>query len=129
MTGQRPPLDRARLAGFTEGDEQLERELTALFVGAAERYLGEMRCSTGNDGRWRRAAHALKGASANIGADRLAELARLAEQEPAARERLGAMEQELEAIRAFLATAMGRQGRVAAIEPGYSPAVESLSRP
>lgn len=102
MSSSARALDRDRLGSFTQGDEQLERELAALFVGAAERYLGEMRCSTDNEPRWRRAAHALKGASANIGAARLAELARGAENEPPCMERLQGLESELETLRDLL---------------------------
>ncbi|MDX6748808.1 Hpt domain-containing protein [Geminicoccaceae bacterium 1502E] len=100
MTSSPPPLDREHLASFTQGDERLEQELAALFVGAAERYLGEMRCSSDNERRWRRAAHALKGASANLGASAMADLAARAEQEPPSPERLRALEAELEALRA-----------------------------
>jgi len=73
-------MDLPHLDGFTAGDQQLERELAVLFLSTAESYLGRMSQALAAGESWAGAAHALKGASANLGARRLAALARLAEQ-------------------------------------------------
>lgn len=75
-------IDRARFASFTQGDPQLERELGALFVSTAAGYLREMEKACAANLSWASSAHALKGASANIGASHLAELAAEAERAP-----------------------------------------------
>jgi two-component system sensor histidine kinase/response regulator len=72
-------IDTARFASFTQGDPQLARELGALFVSTALDYLREMERLRQEGSDWSRAAHALKGASANIGAVALASLAAEAE--------------------------------------------------
>lgn len=79
MSQSSDQIDSARFASFTQGDLQLERELGALFVSTAEGYLQEMERAQRVNGDWSAAAHALKGASANIGAVRLASLAADAE--------------------------------------------------
>jgi CheY-like chemotaxis protein len=72
-------IDTGRFASFTQGDPQLKHELGALFVSTALGYLREMERVQREGGDWSRAAHALKGASANIGAVALASLAAKAE--------------------------------------------------
>ena len=75
-----PVLDLAHLREFTGGDAQLEGELGALYLSTADLYLEEMaRALAPGGGNWSKAAHALKGASANFGARRVAELAAAAE--------------------------------------------------
>ena len=71
-----PVLDLAHLREFTGGDAQLEGELGALYLSTADLYLEEMaRALAPGGGNWSKAAHALKGARANFGARRVAELA------------------------------------------------------
>jgi HPt (histidine-containing phosphotransfer) domain-containing protein len=72
-------IDISRLESFTGADPALEAELAALFVETAELYLARLRDAVDDVGAWQRSAHALKGASANIGALVVARLA--AEQE------------------------------------------------
>lgn len=101
-----PILDRDRLAAFTAGDRELERELLELYLETAALYLDRMRRAMDDPAAWRSAAHALKGASANIGAVAVARLA--ARQEVTAPD-LAAMEllaAELMAVR----LAVGDQG-------------------
>jgi CheY-like chemotaxis protein len=62
------PLELERLTSFTEGDVQLERELTTLFLSTAAVYLDEMRACLTAGGGWSRPAHALKGAVSNFAA-------------------------------------------------------------
>ena len=76
---QPPAFEVERLTSFTDGDHQLERELTSLYLATAGCI--STRCAAPR--RRRRlgqAAHALKGASANIGAAAVARLAEEAEQ-------------------------------------------------
>lgn len=74
-----PVIDEAHLRGFTDGEPQLERELAALYVSTARQYVERMRQALESGEGWSGAAHALKGASANLGARRMAELAAMAE--------------------------------------------------
>ena len=62
-------------------------------------------------GGWAKAAHALKGASANIGAAAVARLAEEAEHGGPSTDRLARLDAALEAVRAFLRHACGRPCR------------------
>lgn len=101
------PLDLARLASFTEGDQELGRELTALYLSTAQGYLDELRQSLAGRGDWSTAAHSLKGASANIGAVEMARLAAEAEHAAPAPERLARLELALDAVRDFARLRLG----------------------
>lgn len=79
IMSQPVPIALDRLLSFTDGDGQLERELSSLYLSTASLYLQELRGSLGDGAAWERAAHALKGASANIGAEEVARLAAEAE--------------------------------------------------
>jgi DNA-binding response OmpR family regulator len=70
-----PLIDLAHLFGFTDGDRQLEGELLTLFLSSAEVYLARMTEALRSGQSWSAVAHALKGASANLGARRVMELA------------------------------------------------------
>lgn len=73
-----PPVDLARIQEMSEGDRQFEQELIQLFLEDQQRRINVITESL-SPGEWTRIAgeaHAIKGASANIGAGRLAELAR-----------------------------------------------------
>ena len=96
------PIALDRFTSFTDGDGQLERELGSLYVATADLYLEEMRAAltTGGAG-WGRAAHSLKGASANIGATDMARLAAEAEKAVASPELLEALERALAEVRRF----------------------------
>ena len=101
-----PVIDLEHLRSFTDGDPQLEDELLTLFLSTADIYLAR-------DGREpsRRASpgpppvHALKGASANLGACRVMALALAAEQRPPSAEQLAALRAAVDDVRA-LACAM-----------------------
>ena len=99
---QPPAFEVERLTSFTDGDHQLERELASLYLATAGVYLDEMRgASNGGDG-WAKAAHALKGASANIGAAAVARLAEEAEHGGPSDDRLARLDAALEGVRTFL---------------------------
>lgn len=95
-------IDVERLHGFTGGDVELERELAALFLSTAEEYLERMAraLEAGGDG-WAAAAHTLKGASANLGAPRLAALAAAAEAAPPSSGVIAALRRALDDVRTF----------------------------
>ena len=102
-TAVEPVLDMAHLRSFTDGDPQLERELSTLFLATAETYLRDLREALRRGGPWTSIAHALKGASANLGARRLAALALAAERSHPDRAQLEAIEHALEDVRALFA--------------------------
>jgi DNA-binding response OmpR family regulator len=96
-----PVLDLDHLRGFTDGDPQLEGELSTLFLSTAEMYLRGMHEALAGGRPWSSIAHALKGASANLGARRLSALALDAEHSDPSRSQLDAIERALEEVRAF----------------------------
>ena len=114
MVSERP-FDLERLNAFTDGDPKLERELTSLYVASASHYLEEMRAALGHGSGWSSAAHALKGASANIGAGVVARLAENAEHATPSAEGLASLEQAFAAVRDFLAAHLGEAAPAAAI--------------
>lgn len=94
-------IDLARLMSFTQGDGQLERELGALFIATAEGHLREMERALQRKTGWAATAHALKGASANIGAVHLASLAADAERSAPSSAMLDRLRAALARARAF----------------------------
>jgi CheY-like chemotaxis protein len=105
----RPPLDLGRLREFADGDRQLERELATLYVETAAVYIGQMRDALDDPEAWRRAAHALKGASVNIGALELAETAARAERSEPSAELVDELAGQLAAVRSFLSARAAAQ--------------------
>jgi CheY-like chemotaxis protein/HPt (histidine-containing phosphotransfer) domain-containing protein len=99
----RAPIDVAQLDAFTDGDEALERELVTLYIKTARRYLEEMRTAAKAGASWEGSAHALKGASANIGAGDVAALAAAAERTPPSHDMIGALAAALGEVEAFFA--------------------------
>jgi HPt (histidine-containing phosphotransfer) domain-containing protein len=106
-----PLMDLVHLRSFTDGDAQLEQELGALYLATADLYLARMAAALegghGGGGDWSSAAHALKGASANLGARRVAALAAAAERAPAEPDRLAALRRAIEEVRAFFERGRG----------------------
>ena len=96
-----PVLDLDHLRDFTDGDPQLEGELSTLFLSTAEMYLRGMREALVSGRPWNSIAHALKGASGNLGARRLSALALAAERSEPSRSQLEAIERALDEVRAF----------------------------
>lgn len=103
------PFELERLNSFTDGDPQLGRELTTLYFSTADLYLEEMRVALSGvgAGSWSRAAHALKGASANIGAATVAKLAGDSEHTQPSVERLRGLQDAVAAARDFVTTHLG----------------------
>jgi PAS domain S-box-containing protein len=73
----RVPIDLVRLHELTEGDPEFTRELATTFMLSGQQILAEMQAALASTDRdaLNRAAHKLKGASANIHAEPLRELA------------------------------------------------------
>ena len=102
MPTPRPaPIALEQLGSFTGGDDQLERELGSLYLATADLYLDEMRAALAGGADWSRPVHALKGASANMGAMEVARLTADVEHAPPSRHRLAEIERALEEVRAF----------------------------
>lgn len=72
-------IDRQYLARFTLGNAALEQEVLELFSAQLPVYVKQLRDADASR-LWREAAHSIKGSAAAVGAKRLANLARLAEQ-------------------------------------------------
>jgi DNA-binding response OmpR family regulator len=128
MSGLEAPVDLPHLRSFTEGDEQLEHELLALYLSTAEVYLAEMRRALDGRDDWRRPAHALKGASANIGAREVAALAQRAEREAPAPVPLAALDDALERVRAFFRSRAGSLTEAPGITRGDCHTSSALDR-
>jgi CheY-like chemotaxis protein len=96
-----PVVDLDHLRQFTDGDLQLEGELSALFLATTEVYLKDMRAALREGRAWASTAHALKGASANLGARRIAALALVAERSEPSPGQLEAIEAAIDEVRAL----------------------------
>ena len=99
-----PILDLDHLASFTDGDRALEDELAALYLSTAEVYLEQMREALATGESWRAPAHALKGASSNLSARRVASLALAAEHASPSAARLDPLRAGIEEVKAFFAS-------------------------
>ena len=96
-----PIVDLDHLLSFTDGDLELESELSVLFLSSAEAYFDRMSRSLQAGTPWTSSAHALKGASANLGARRLAALARATEHQPPAAADLKVIRRAIDEVSAF----------------------------
>jgi HPt (histidine-containing phosphotransfer) domain-containing protein len=106
-----PVIDMDHLLSFTDGDLELESELSVLFLSSAEAYFDKMSRSLQAGTPWTSSAHALKGASANLGARQLATLARSAEQRPPAAADLERIRCAIDEVSAFFAARRRAPGR------------------
>lgn len=70
---EQSPVDIEHLNMFTEGDPEEEQELLDLFFEQAEISVSELQAAldSGDIEAWKKAAHRLKGAAANLGANML----------------------------------------------------------
>lgn len=96
-----PVIDIEHLRGFTDGDLSLERELAELYLSSADLYLSRLEAATSDTEAWRRHAHALKGASTNLGAGEVGALALRAEHGEPDQELLKEMTAAVDRVRAF----------------------------
>jgi HPt (histidine-containing phosphotransfer) domain-containing protein len=98
-----PIIDLEHLASFTGGDRALEDEIAALYLSSARVYLEQMQEALAKGESWRSPAHALKGASSNLGARRVGSLALAAEQSSPSAVRLDPLRAAIEDVSAFFA--------------------------
>ncbi|MGI9436321.1 MAG: Hpt domain-containing protein [Geminicoccaceae bacterium] len=91
------------LSAFTDGSRELEAELADLFLTTANRYLGGMKTALLEERSWAADVHALKGASANLGAQRVAALAAAAECVPSSNARLETLRSAVDEVACFFA--------------------------
>lgn len=96
-------VDQGHLTTFTDGDATLEDELGTLFINTALGYMKRMREALREERAWSAEAHALKGASGNLGARRVAALARKAEFMPPSQDQIDAIEIALDDVKTFFA--------------------------
>ncbi|MDX1540746.1 MAG: Hpt domain-containing protein [Geminicoccaceae bacterium] len=104
-----PVVDVDHLQGFTDGDRALERELAELYLSSADLYLQRLQEALGDADGWRRHAHALKGASANLGAREVAAMAANAEHGSPEADVLRRLAAAVDRVRAFFVSRSGRQ--------------------
>jgi HPt (histidine-containing phosphotransfer) domain-containing protein len=107
LASSEPVVDLDHLHSFTDGDPQLECELLSLFLSTADSYLAKMNQALGAGEPWTATAHALKGASANLGACRVMALALAAEHTAASAAQLEALRGAIEEVRALAGTMPG----------------------
>jgi CheY-like chemotaxis protein len=119
---QEPVLDFDHLHQFTDGDAQLEGELGTLFLSTANVYLRDMSEALQSGRSWTSIAHALKGASGNLGARRIATLALVAERSEPSRAQLDAIARAVDEVRELF------RDRGAARQPEASEAGAQSSR-
>jgi HPt (histidine-containing phosphotransfer) domain-containing protein len=105
------PIDLVHLAKQCLGDEELEREVLALFDTTIVTYLGRLESSTTTDELVMN-LHAIRGASAGIGAFTVAELAQTAERDlregrPVDPERIQDVAMAIEEVRSYISGMIG----------------------
>lgn len=101
---QRPAeavVDLERLRGVTGDDLQLAVEIGTLYVSTARHYLREIEVGLTMGADIGRIAHALKGASRNIGARRVGDLAERVEKQGGGAADLEQLRQEVERVAAY----------------------------
>lgn len=94
-------IDIEHFSTFTDGDRDLEAELFDLYRTTAARYLSAMEDALSEERTWSAEAHALKGASGNLGARRVAALAKNAEFDAPSSTQLQALRDALDEVVAF----------------------------
>jgi HPt (histidine-containing phosphotransfer) domain-containing protein len=103
----RPVIDLDHLRSFTDGDPQLEGELLTLYLSTTDVYLARMAEAVAAGASWTATAHALKGASANLGARRVMAIALVAEHTAPDADQLQALRGAVGEVRALAATMPG----------------------
>lgn len=76
------PVDLANLREMTDGDVEMEQMLFEEFYSSSDKMLATLGANIcdGESEEWRSSAHALKGTSLNMGADKLGELCKHAQE-------------------------------------------------
>jgi HPt (histidine-containing phosphotransfer) domain-containing protein len=102
-----PVIDLDHLRRFTDGDPQLEGELLTLYLCTSDVYLARMAEALAAGDSWTATAHALKGASANLGARRVMAIALIAEHTTPDADQLQALRGAVGEVRALATTMPG----------------------
>ena len=105
------PIDLAHLEIFTDGDLDEEKQLLELFFEQTDLGLAELEgfCQAQDDEGWKKSAHRMKGAAANLGAGPLSEACKQAEEDFAhgpdqKTAMIGAIKQQLSSLKDFLSS-------------------------
>ncbi len=106
-----PVVDLERLKGATGDDMQLALEIGTLYVGTARQYLREMEEGLAAGTDIGRVAHALKGASRNIGAATVGDLAERIEKQGGDAADLARLREEVERVAGFFDSLAGERER------------------
>lgn len=108
------PVDLTDLREMTEGDAEMEKELFEEFFSSSEECIATMEanCADGINEPFRAGAHALKGTAINLGATRLSELCKTAQESHAvsAEEKKGLVDgikNEYSQVKSFLEGVIG----------------------
>ncbi len=103
------PVNLTNLRSMTDGDEELEKALFAEFISSFDLGIAELNQTQEPDfaETWRKQAHALKGISLSLGAEKLGELCKSAqdnfEASPQEKKQLtGEIEQEYALVKQYL---------------------------
>lgn len=103
------PVDLTNLREMTDGDADMEQMLFNEYYHSTESGITTLsnNCVDGENENWRGSAHALKGTSLNLGAERLGALCKQAQEGHGAsaaekRQMLDAIREEYEKVKAYL---------------------------
>lgn len=107
MNEETTPVDLGHLRDFTDGDPEEEKEFFEIYLKQSEIIIDTLEGSLEDNKEWEDAAHKLKGASANLGANRLANICSEAEDKYKApkeqkTELLKAIKEELSRVEVFI---------------------------
>jgi HPt (histidine-containing phosphotransfer) domain-containing protein len=113
MTMQAPVLDLTNLRQLTGGDKMLEEDLFRTYIRSSVENIRSMQMALqdNNPAKWARNAHALKGASQNLGAGVLALAASDAEKGQPNDEALKKVIADFETVRDMLEKELGASGK------------------
>lgn len=80
------PVDLTNLRSITEGNKDIEQMLFEEFLSSSDAALATLasQCTDGANEIWRSTAHAMKGTALNLGAEKLGELCKTAQETSAA---------------------------------------------
>jgi CheY-like chemotaxis protein len=107
LKSAQPPVNLSHIHSYADGDQEEENMLFSLFIDQAKNSVQSLKenLEIQNHAGWCHAAHKLKGASANLGAEQLAELCQMAEHHDsglADEDLLHAIQAEFEKVDSFL---------------------------
>lgn len=112
----KPAVDLTNLIEMIGDDIDMQRELFSEFISSFENGLKMLEANSSQDNKeiWRTQAHAMKGISFNLGAEKLGELCKQAQESKEAlaeekAEMLNAIDHEYQAVKIFLKNYLNKQ--------------------